>query len=177
MYNSKVMGIFYAGGETKLNMLRLRQRTVDVNQYINSILPPFRDKFLEQKRTYQLKGSVVNKLRSFAADHIIVAFSAEWCKDCAANIPILALISEATGLEVRVFGGLKRDPLNPGRKWSIPPSPPEVEAFHVDKIPHILIFNTKGEKIGEIVENPREGLTLEEEILKMISEHAGTVKP
>lgn len=139
--------------------------------------PSFKDKFLERKRTYQLKTDVLNELKKHAADYVLVAFSAEWCKDCAANIPILALLSEATGFEVRVFGGLKRDPLNPSRKWSIPPSPPEVETFHVNKIPHILIFNKKGERVGEIIENPREGLTLEEEILKIVSEDAKKVKP
>lgn len=154
--------------EAKMELLKLRQRTVDVNQYIDGMSPPFKDKFLERKRVYKLKADVVSKLRDHAEDYVIVAFSAEWCKDCAANIPILALISEATGIEVRVFGGLKRDPLSRGRKWGVPPSPPEVEAFHVDKIPYILILNSKGEKVGEIVENPRKGLTLEEEILQII---------
>ncbi|MEM2354692.1 MAG: thioredoxin family protein [Candidatus Bathyarchaeia archaeon] len=158
-------------------MSTLKQRTIDVNQYVNNMSPPFKYSFLERKRTYQLKAEVLNELKRFRADYLIVAFSAEWCKDCAANIPILALLSEATGLEVRVFGGLKRDPLSPGKKWSVPPSPPEVETFHVDKIPHILIFNAKGEKVGEIIENPKYGLTLEEEILKIISEDAGKVKP
>jgi hypothetical protein len=154
----------------KINLLEIRRQTTDVNNYIDGISKPFRGKFLERKKEYKLKASVVGRLKNFAKNYMIVAFSAEWCKDCAVNIPVLALLSETTGLEVRVFGGLKRDPLNPKRKWSIPPSPPEVETFHVDKIPYILIFNSEGEKVGEIVENPREGLTLEEEILKIISE-------
>ncbi|MCS7124169.1 MAG: thioredoxin family protein [Candidatus Bathyarchaeota archaeon] len=149
-------------------MLKIRQRTVDIHQYINNIPAPFRDKFLERKKAYKIKFDVVNKLKSFAKDYTVVAFSAEWCKDCVANIPVLALISELTGLEVRVFGSLKRDPLNTNRKWSIPPSPPEVETFHVNKIPYILVLNVKGEKLGEIIEGPRDGLTLEEELLKII---------
>jgi hypothetical protein len=47
---------------------------------------------------------------------VLVVFSAQWCKDCATNIPVLALISEATGVDVRVFGGLKKDPLSHTRK-------------------------------------------------------------
>jgi thiol-disulfide isomerase/thioredoxin len=156
----------------KVGLSEIRQRTVSVNHYMNSIKEPFREKFLERKKVYKLKVDVLRKLRNFANDYVIVAFSAEWCKDCAANIPILALLSEATGLEVRVFGGLKRNPLNPNKKWSIPPSPPEVETFCVDKIPYILVFNKKGEKVGEIVENPEKGLTLEEEILKIVLENA-----
>jgi thiol-disulfide isomerase/thioredoxin len=99
---------------------------------------------------------------------VIVAFSAEWCKDCASSIPVLALISEATGLEVRIFGGLIKDPLNHTGKWRIPPSPIEVETFNVHKIPLIIIIDTDGREIGRIIEKPNEP-TIEEEILKIIS--------
>lgn len=156
-------------GIAKVELSNLRQRAVNINRYIDSIPSPFKEKFLEHKKVYKIKTDVIEKLKPLAEDYVIVVFSAEWCKDCAANIPILALISEATGLEVMVFGGLKRDPLNPNRKWSVPPSPPEVEIFHVDKIPYILVLSAEGEKIGEIIENPRKGLTLEEEIFEIIS--------
>lgn len=151
----------------------IRQRTLPVNQYIASIKEPFRERFLDRKNAYHLNTNTVNALKNLVNNYVIVAFSAEWCKDCTANIPVLALISEATGLEVRIFGGLKRDPLNPSRRWSIPPSPPEVERFQVDKIPLILIFSKEGTEIGRIVENPREGLALEEEILQIILRNSG----
>lgn len=157
----------------EINLEEVRRKTVPVNLYIDSIREPFRQRFLERKITYQLNSKVVERLKNFVSGIVVVAFSAEWCKDCAANIPVLALISEATGLEVRIFGGLKRDPLNPSRKWSIPPSPSEVEKFHVDKIPLILILNREGVELGRIVENPRRGLTLEEEILQLVLENAG----
>ncbi len=156
-----------------INLEEVRRKTVPVNQYIAGIREPFRQRFLERKITYQLNSEAVDRLKNLASGIVVVAFSAEWCKDCAANIPVLALISEATGLEVRVFGGLKRDPLNPSRKWSIPPSPPEVEKFHVDKIPLILIFNKEGVELGRMVENPKGGSTLEEEILQIVLESAG----
>ncbi|MGB9683767.1 MAG: hypothetical protein C0193_00795 [Candidatus Bathyarchaeota archaeon] len=152
----------------KVDLSEVRQRTVSVNHYMNTIKEPFNEKFLERKKTYKLNTAILNRLRNFANDYVIVAFSAEWCKDCAANIPILALISEVIGLEVRIFGGLKRNPLSQDKKWSVPPSLHEVETFHVDEIPYILVFNKKGEKVGEIVENPEKGLTLEEEILKIV---------
>ena len=101
---------------------------------------------------------------------MVVAFSAEWCKDCAVNIPVLALISEATGLEVRIFGGLKKESLSHARKWRIPPSPQEVETFQVDKIPLVIVFDKEGKDIGKIIENPREKPTLEEELVKIILE-------
>lgn len=151
-----------------INLLEIRRRTVSVKEYLNSLRQPFREKFLTRKQTYQLNREATNQLEKFANKYAVVAFSAEWCKDCAANIPVLALISEATGLEVRIFGGLKKDPLSRARKWRIPPSPQEVETFRVDKIPLIILFDKKGREIGKIIENPREEPTLEEELIKIV---------
>jgi thiol-disulfide isomerase/thioredoxin len=151
-----------------INLSEIRKRTVTISQYIESLKQPFRDKFLTRKQTYQPKQEAINQLRKFADRYVLVAFSAEWCKDCATNIPVLALISEATGLEVRIFGGLKKDTLSHTKKWRIPPSPPEVETFQVDKIPLIILFDKEGKEIGKIVENPREKPMLEEELVKII---------
>jgi len=153
-----------------INLLGIKKKTVSVSQYINSLKQPFRDKFLKRKQTYQLEQETINQLKKFAEKIVIVAFSAEWCKDCTANIPVLALISEATGLEVRIFGGLQKDPSNLKRKWRIPPSPPEVKTFDVDKIPLIVIVDREGKNVGKIIEKPREKPTLEEELLKIILE-------
>ncbi|NWF87292.1 thioredoxin family protein [Candidatus Bathyarchaeota archaeon] len=151
----------------KINLTEIEKRTVSVNQYINSLEQPFRQKFLTRKQTYQLKQEIITQLKKLANKYVIVAFSAEWCKDCTANIPVLALISEATGIDVRIFGGLKKDPLNMEKKWRIPPSPPEVKTFQVNNIPLILLFDREGNEIGRIIENPQEP-TLEEELLKVI---------
>ena len=99
-----------------------------------------------------------------------MAFSAEWCKDCAANVPVLALLPEKIGMKARVFGGLKIDTLNPKERWRIPPSPPEVKTFNVQKIPHIIIFDKQGKQLGTIIGNPKTENTLEEEILYMIQQ-------
>ena len=148
----------------------IKTKTVAINHYIDSIEQPFSRKFLTRKRTYVLNKEATNHLRKFTNNYVIVAFSAEWCKDCAANIPVLALISEATRLEVRIFRGLKKDPLSRTRKWRIPPSPPEVETFHVDKIPLIILFDMEGREIGRIIENPSREPILEEELLRIILE-------
>lgn len=150
-----------------VNLADIRKKTVSAKQYIDSLEQPFKDKFLMRKETYRLKQEVISQLKKFVNEHVIVAFSAEWCKDCTANIPVLALISEATGIETRIFGGLKKDPLSQTSKWRIPPSPQEVKTFNVDKIPLIIMFNMDGEEIGRIIENPQEP-TLEEELLKII---------
>jgi len=153
-----------------INLSEIRKKTVSVKEYLDSLKQPFHEKFLTRKQTYQLKQEAINQLKKFANKYMLVAFSAEWCKDCAVNIPVLALISEATGLEVRIFGGLKKDSLSHTRKWRIPPSPQEVETFQVDKIPLIIVFDKEGKDIGKIIENPLEKPTLEEELVKIILE-------
>jgi thiol-disulfide isomerase/thioredoxin len=153
-----------------INLSEIRKKTVSVEQYLDSLEEPFRERFLTRKQTYTLNQEAVNQLKKVADKYVIVAFSAEWCKDCAVNIPVLALISEATGLEVRIFGGLKKDSLIHTRKWRIPPSPQEVETFQVDKIPLIIVFDKEGKDVGKIIENPREKPTLEEELIQIILE-------
>jgi thiol:disulfide interchange protein len=153
-----------------INLSEIRKKTVSVEQYLDSLEEPFRERFLTRKQTYTLNQEAVNQLKKVADKYVIVAFSAEWCKDCAVNIPVLALISEATESEVRIFGGLKKDSLSHTRKWRIPPSPQEVETFQVDKIPLIIVFNKEGKDIGKIIENPRKKPTLEEELIQIILE-------
>ena len=153
-----------------VNLSEIRKKTVSAKQYLDSLEEPFRERFLTRKQTYKLNQEAVNQLKKVADKYVIVAFSAEWCKDCAMNIPVLALISEATGLEVRIFGGLKKDSLSQTRKWRIPPSPQEAETFQVDKIPLIIVFDKEGKDIGRIIENPREKPTMEEELVKIILE-------
>lgn len=154
----------------KITLAEIEKKTVSVNHYINNLEQPFKEKFLTRKQTYQPNREAIRQLKKIVNEYFILAFSAEWCKDCTVNIPVLALISEATGIEARVFGGLKKDPLNQKRKWRIPPSPREVETFHVDKIPVIILFDREGNEIGKITENPQEP-TLEEELLKIIKKN------
>jgi hypothetical protein len=151
-----------------IDLPEIRRKTVSVTNYINNLEEPFRKKFLTRKRTYQPNQEAISQLKEFVGKYVIIAFSAGWCKDCAVNIPVLAVINEASGLEVRVFGGLKKDPLGQARKWRIPPSPREVETLSVEKIPLIIIADKEGKEIGRIVENPTQQPTLEQELCEII---------
>jgi thiol-disulfide isomerase/thioredoxin len=151
-----------------LNLKEIRTRTVSPNDYVNSLEEPFKEKFLTRKQTYQPDQEAISQLKGFAGKYVIIAFSAGWCKDCALNIPVLALINETAGLEVRVFGGLKKDPLDQVHKWRIPPSPQEVETLNVEKIPLIIVADAEGNEIGRIVEKPSHQPTLEQEIIEII---------
>ena len=147
---------------------QIRKKTVAADEYIDGLDSPFKQKFLERKQTYQLNIEIVEQLKGFARKYLAVAFSAVWCKDCVSNIPVLALVSEKTGLEVRIFGGIKKDPLSHSHKWRIPPSPPETELYNIEKLPTILILDLDGREIGRIVENPKKQPTLEQELLEII---------
>lgn len=145
----------------------LRENSEPVAEYIERLRlkEPRVEKRLGE---YSLEEEAVTKIRCHRDRHIVLVFSAEWCPDCFRNLPVLALLSRETGLEVRVFGGLMRDAKSESRRWRTPPSPREVEAFRVVKIPHIAVLNTRGEIVGEIVENPPEGETLEAAILGIL---------
>jgi thiol-disulfide isomerase/thioredoxin len=151
-----------------LDLSEIKMKTVSIADYMDSLEEPFVEKFLTRKKTYQLNQDAMSKLRAYADRYLVIVFSAEWCKDCAANIPVLALINEASGLEVRVFGGLKRDPLGQGLKWRIPPSPQEVETLKIYKIPVMIIIDREGREMGRIVENPTVQPTLEQELCEII---------
>jgi hypothetical protein len=150
------------------NLSEIRTSTVSATDYINSLEEPFKEKFLTRKQTYQPNQEAISQLKASAGKYIIIVFSAGWCKDCAVHVPVLAVINAVTGLEVRIFGGLKKDPLSQGCKWRIPPSPEGVKTFNVDKIPLIVIVDMEGREIGRIVENPARQHTLEQELCEII---------
>lgn len=150
------------------SLAKLTERTVSVKDYLAHTSGPFREKADERLKTYRLKEDVAEELKKYADKLFVLVFSAEWClKDCAPNIPVLVLLADRTGLRVRVFGGLMRDPLNPKERWRIPPSPPEVRDFQVEKVPTIIVFDTSGRELGKIIEEPSSGKALEEEILEL----------
>jgi len=150
---------------------KLRDKSEPILEYLEGSKSKT-DRFMERFYGYKLDHGVADKIRKHAGEAVVFVFSAEWCPDCHRNVPVLALIHEATGLEVRVFGHIMRDSKSDTRRWAVPPSPREVEEFNVTKIPYIVVLSVDGEKRGEIVENPRPGLTLEEELLGLLERPA-----
>ena len=146
---------------------KLVKHSEDIKHYIKSSQEKA-PQFMERYRECKLEREMVMKINCHSDNYIIFAFSAEWCPDCYRNIPVLAKLQEATGLETRIFGHLMRDAKSSTKRWRIPPSPAEVEDFDVVKIPSMYILDKKGQKIGEIIENPPEGMTLEAAILAVL---------
>lgn len=152
------------------NLNKIRGRTHNVHGYLEEVSPE-NPIFKQKHDEYKIDETVTKKLTEYANNTVIVAFSAEWCKDCHKNIPALDYISEATGIEIRVFGHLMRDAKGSKKRWRTPPSPVEVEEFNVIRIPHIVILNQDGKKIGEIIENPPEGKSIEKAILNILEKY------
>jgi len=141
------------------------ERAVPVHEYLAELPEGVRPRFEERRRSYKPKGEVLEEIRRLAEGFTVVVIGASWCKDCVAQVPVLALVSEATGLRVVVLGGVKTDPLNPERRWAVPPSPPEVETLGIERIPTILIYDGEGREVARIIEHPQIKPTLEEELL------------
>ena len=154
-----------------VDLAEIRDKTVSIDEYICSMDQVFRDRFLTRKQTCALKLCAVDELRKSARGLVIAVFSASWCKDCAEQIPVLALLAATTGLEVRIFGGIKKDPLSHTSKWRGPPSPSEVNTLRVEKLPTIIVFDANGLEIGRIEERPRMTFTLEEELCEIVKSH------
>jgi thiol-disulfide isomerase/thioredoxin len=151
----------------KYDIAKLKRGSESVNDYV-SAPSKAKDAFDKRRAEYKLDAASVKELKKRAKDFFIVVFSAEWCPDCMRNVPVLDMIAEATGLEVRVFGHIMRDAKSNTRKWAVPPSPPEVEEFSVQKIPYMVVLKKDGEKAGEIVENPPQGMTMEQALLAIM---------
>lgn len=154
------------------DLAALKANSEPVSDYIAT---PSRatEAFNQRLQKYELNSSAIEKLKSYTKDAHVFVFSAEWCPDCHRNVPVLKLIADATGIETRVFGRIMKDaknskPSTPEEKWKVPPSPPELMEFKVFKIPYITVLNGQGEELGAVIENPSEGMTLEEALLDIL---------
>jgi len=130
--------------------------------------PLYRGGFVRQGQEYKLDKKVVEKLRGYAKDYVLVAVFADWCSDAARAIPVLSLLEKETGMRVRALGGMEKPPMGSSRLWAVPPSPKEVDIFDITSSPTILVFNKSGEEVGRIKTRPRMTPTVEAEILKII---------
>ena len=142
----------------------LRANSEPVEEYL-AAPSDANETFTRRLQEYELDPLVTEKLKAYAGKAYIFSFSAEWCKDCKVNVPVLKLIQDATGIEVRILGHIMRAAKNPDERWRIPP---EVKTFNVVKIPHIAILDAHGNELGAVIENPPEDKTLEEALLEIL---------
>ncbi|NHJ13488.1 MAG: hypothetical protein EAX95_07410 [Candidatus Thorarchaeota archaeon] len=143
-------------------------RAVTAREYFESLEEKAKDTVQEKYDAYSLDSSAVDELKPLIEDVTFVVFSAAWCKDCKEALPVFMLLEEKIGLKVCIFGQIKTAPLDPNHKWAVPPSPPEINEWGATAIPWIEIFDSKGERIGTIIEKPRVKTTMEAEILHVL---------
>lgn len=146
----------------------IRQRTKSASEYLHGLTDKWKEYEMERYEKYNLDSNVVEELKKFVADIVIVLIGASWCKDCREAVPVLMKLEEEMGLEVRIFGTVKTAPLNPDVKWKVPPSPPETIEWGVTAIPWIVIFKKDGTRVGTIIEKQTIKPTLEAEILQLL---------
>jgi len=149
------------------NIEKLNKHSEDVKEYIESSKEKA-PQFMERYDSYKIDPEIATKIKCHSQKYTIYAFSAEWCPDCYRHIPVLAHIQEETGLKTRILGHLMRDAKSSTKRWRIPPSPEEVEEFDLVKIPSMYILDKTGNKVGEIIEHPPTGMTLEAAVLKIL---------
>ena len=150
----------------------LRASSEPVEEYI-AAPSAATEAFTQRLQKYELDPLVTEKLKAYAEKAHIFVFSAEWCKDCKRNVPVLKLIQDATGIPVRVLGHVMRDaknpnPRTPDEKWKFPPSPPELKEFNAFNIPNIVVLDADGNDLGAVIENPPREKTLEEALLDIL---------
>lgn len=150
----------------------LRKKSEPIEKYLKDAREAA-PAFSRRLNSYVLDKGVARRIKCAINGESIFVFSAEWCPDCHRNVPVLKLIKDATGIEVNVFGYLEKGNRDAGELWKTPPSPPEVSEFEVRKIPLIVVLNREGQLIGEIVENPPEGQTLEGALLDILEAGSG----
>ncbi len=134
-------------------------------------------------KNYAPKSKIVAKIRNILLEKKlklkVLAIGAEWCPDCAINVPRMIKIIEAldnSEVTLDVLYGVK---VNALRKkgdlyWHKRHSPPEAlnPKFDLQAIPTFYFFDNSGKFFGRIVEKPKKFPTLEEEIFNILKSKA-----
>ena len=129
---------------------------------------------MENYENYAVDKDAIKKIKDYLRKNNKIikffAIGAVWCPDCNVNIPrMIKILEEFDDIEFKILYGVKVDVYKKKNKkkiaWNAKHSPPEAvnPKFDLLKIPTIYIFSKEGKLINRIVENPREGSTLEED--------------
>ena len=138
--------------------------------YIEHIeTPGHQAKFIEKLSVSHINSEIVHKLGKMVHDQDLhfVIFSGSWCKDCQEIIPILAKIKQVTKIPMKIVGGAKIN-FAKSPKWGVP-SPPEMNALNIEKIPAILILDVNNHELARFYERPPPGKSLEHVLLELVS--------
>jgi thiol-disulfide isomerase/thioredoxin len=132
-------------------------------------------------QNYDPKKKTIKKIKNFLEKKNqklkIIAIGAEWCGDCAIQLPRMVKISEEFDrnfLEFYILYGIRVNAFHKEgeSKWHKQKSPPEATdpKFDLHAIPTIYIFDKEGNYLNRIIEKPTNKETLEKELLYLLSE-------
>ncbi|MFX1338627.1 MAG: thioredoxin family protein [Promethearchaeota archaeon] len=149
--------------------------------FIDDYLKIFKDKaeIVKNYEKYKPKTKHLKHIKDFISKkHIkvkILAMGAQWCHDCAEQVPHMIKIVKELGAEyidITMLYGIK---VNVFRKegeilWDKKHSPPEAvdPKFDLNAIPTFFIFK-ENELIGRIVERPKRFSTLERDLCNILN--------
>ncbi|MHA1124793.1 MAG: thioredoxin family protein [Candidatus Heimdallarchaeota archaeon] len=153
----------------KHDLKKLHENGKKIDEVIESFDCKGAEDIKDNCENYEPKLEVVNELVAKAKDYTIVVFSADWCKDCKSNVGAFAKIVQLyPEIDAVFFKGIKTAPMDPNIKWKVPPSPPEVNDFDLQRLPTFYILDSKGYVKSILLENPVTKPTVEEELLYLI---------
>ena len=142
-------------------------------------LEKFARKVYETYESYEPKNQVLNKISKLLTEKEeklkIAALGADWCPDCARNIPRMVKIIKSLDLEkieFRILYGIVVNALHKPDEiiWHKKRSPPEATnpKFDLQAIPTFYFFNKAGRLLDIIAEKPKVDSTLEEDFLEIL---------
>ncbi|MBD3190695.1 MAG: hypothetical protein GF308_08620 [Candidatus Heimdallarchaeota archaeon] len=153
----------------KHNILQLRKNGLSMDEYIKKLSGKSGQEIKENIQKYEPKETILNRLAEKMEGYTVVVFSATWCKDCKINVAaFIKILQKQSSIEAIFFSDIKSAPLDPNIRWKVPPSPPEVNDFNLEKIPTFYILNSDGEVVATIVESPKHKDSLEEEFIYVL---------
>jgi thiol-disulfide isomerase/thioredoxin len=159
----------------QLTLNDLTSPTLSPKKYLKK----YKKKTKETYNYYEPKASVIYQIKEIIRINNeklkIVVLGADWCPDCVKNIPIMIKITKLMNdktVDMKILYGIMVNAFHkPGEPlWHKKRSPPEATnpKFNLTAIPTFYFFNRRGNLVGIIIENPKAGSTLEEEILGIL---------
>ncbi|MBD3253880.1 MAG: hypothetical protein GF383_02250 [Candidatus Lokiarchaeota archaeon] len=153
--------------------------TYDIDSYLSEF-EKRKPELIENFKNYDPKQKIIDRIGEFLSTsdstYKVLAIGAEWCKDCAKQVPQMVKIFKNIpndNIEFRILYGVKVDPFRKERKkrifWSQHHSPLEAinPNFDLIAIPTFYVFKDELYQ-GRIIEEPSDYDTLEEELLSLL---------
>lgn len=155
----------------------IKSSTMNTEKYLEHIKE--KKDMINNFNTYSPNEDVIEQISTLLSDKNeeinLLAIGADWCHDCAKQVPsMLKIIKNLnnTPIKFRILYGVKTNPFHKEDEplWHKEKSPPEATdpKFNLEAIPTFYFFKKDGQYVGRIVEGPAENSTLEQEFLKIL---------